>query len=380
LAATAATITFFAAGVGGAFADTIYNDLDGSLDVDVEIMVLNVDGGDGSTTLALVPTNGDGKNGCNLTGSTTVTLSVNSSDPAVATVSPSSVTFSSCGFTQSLAVTPLQEGSATISLSETNNTTEGTFDLAPATFTVNVAAPAPANTAPTVSVTGVSLGAEYPKGSVPVATCDVTDAEDGPSSLPATLSAITGPYASDGIGSQTASCSYTDAGGLEASSSVTYSIVDTTAPTITYTLDPISPDGENGWYRSDVSLTCCVDQVITADQAEMAYTCSATSAGGSAGQESVSIKRDATAPIVTAGAMSGTSGSNGWYTSPVTVTFDVQDATSGASVTPLSATSAAGAEGSAVAISSPSASDLRLVLRRRVLLRPGACRADVHSA
>jgi hypothetical protein len=365
-------MTFFAAGVGSAFADTIYNYLDASLDVDAEVMALNVDGGDGTTTLALVTNNGDGKSGCNLTGSTTVTLSVDSSDSAVATVSPTSVTFDSCGFTQPLTVTPLQEGSATISLSETANTTDGTFDLAPATFTVNVTAPAPANTAPTVSVTGVSMGAEYPKGSVPAATCEVTDAEDGPSSFPADLSSITGPYASDGIGSQTASCDYTDGGGLPASSSVTYSISDETAPTIGYTLSPATPDGDNGWYRSSVALTWdvadsdspnslvktgCVDQVITADQLATDYTCAATSAGGSAGPVTANVKRDATAPTVTDVSASGTLGNNGWYTSPVTVGFDVDDATSGAAATPLSATSPAGAEGSAVVIFSPAAFD-----------------------
>jgi hypothetical protein len=80
----------------------------------------------------------------------------------------------------------------------------------------------------------------------------VTDAQDGPSSSRPTLSAITGTYASDGIGSQTASCSYTDKGGLTASSSVTYAIVDPTAPAISSLLTPATPDGLAGWYKSNV--------------------------------------------------------------------------------------------------------------------------------
>jgi hypothetical protein len=84
-----------------------------------------------------------------------------------------------------------------------------------------------------VSVTGVTDGASYEFGAVPVAGCSATDAEDGPSSPAATLSAITGPRAAAGLGSQTASCSYTDSGGLIATASATYSIVDTTAPALT---------------------------------------------------------------------------------------------------------------------------------------------------
>ena len=69
----------------------------------------------------------------------------------------------------------------------------------------------------------------YDKGSVPDASCQVADAEDGNSTFAAALSAITGPYASDGIGSQTASCSYTDGGGLTAAASQTYSVIDPSA-------------------------------------------------------------------------------------------------------------------------------------------------------
>lgn len=91
---------------------------------------------------------------------------------------------------------------------------------------------APTNTAPSVSVSGVSSGASYEHGSVPAAMCDVVDAEDGSSSFAATLSAISGTHAAFGLGSQTASCSYTDGGGLSDGDSVTYSIVDLTGPVV----------------------------------------------------------------------------------------------------------------------------------------------------
>ena len=142
------------------------------------------------------------------------------------------------------------------------------------------------NAAPTVTVAGVVAGGSYNKGSVPAATCEVTDAEDGNKAFAATLSSTTGPYATDGIGSQTASCSYTDQGGLTASSSKTYAITDPSAPGIDSALSPTTPDGSSGWYRSHVNLTWnvsepespnslqktgCVDQSITADQAATSF-------------------------------------------------------------------------------------------------------------
>lgn len=86
---------------------------------------------------------------------------------------------------------------------------------------------------------------------------------------------------------------------------------DTTPPSISYVLNPAAPDGNNGWYKSNVTLTWtvtesespsslvktgCVDQNIIADQAATTYSCSATSDGGSAGPVTVTIKRDGTAP------------------------------------------------------------------------------------
>lgn len=325
-------------------ADDISNDLDASIDAAVEVMPLTAGGASGTTELSVTPRNGDGKNGCNLTGSTTLVVAVSSSDTAVATVSPSSVTFTSCEATATLTVAPVSAGTATVSLSELSNTTDGSFNLAPAAFSVDVVAAAPTNMAPSVTITGVTAGTTYDKGTVPEAMCEVTDAEDGPSSFPATLSAVTGPYASDGIGSQTASCSYTDAGGLSAAASVTYSIVDPTAPEVSYALTPEDPDGANGWYVTDVSLTWtvvehespnslqttgCVDQNITADQVSTTYSCSATSAGGSTVVTSVGIQRDETAPNVSLVGGPADEGSYVFGSVPAAPTCSAIDATSG---------------------------------------------------
>ncbi len=80
-------------------------------------------------------------------------------------------------------------------------------------------------------------------------------------------------------------------------------------PTVTGTL------GNNGWYRSDVSVSWsvtdaespitsrvgCDPSTLSADSGGTAYTCTATSAGGQ-GSGSVTVKRDATPPTISCGA------------------------------------------------------------------------------
>ncbi|TLM83150.1 PxKF domain-containing protein [Pseudarthrobacter sp. NamE5] len=370
-AAAVAAGSLLLAGGGVAFADDIYNNLDASIDSMAEIMPLNVGGASGSTTLAVAPQGGDGKEGCNLTRQSTLTLHLSSSNPSVATVSPSTVTFDSCGATKALTIDPLAAGSATVLAKQVSNTSGGSFNLAPATFTVNVTAPAPSNTAPVLNISGVANGGSYPKGSVPAALCNVTDAEDGNSTLDAKLSAISGTDAATGIGSQTAFCSYMDKGGLTVAGSVTYSITDGSAPEISYTLSPVDPDGSNGWYQSAVALhwivtepdsnstlkvTGCEDQTITADQMATDYSCSASSSGGTSEPVTVNLKKDATAPTVAANGGKGTLGNNGWYTSDVEASFTGTDATSGLLAATQTVTSAG--EGVAVKVDSPAFTDI----------------------
>ena len=88
------------------------------------------------------------------------------------------------------------------------------------------------NTAPVVTLAGVTAGASYEFGSVPSATCTRTDDHEGSGSITPTIGALSGPRAAAGLGSQTVSCSYTDAGGLTGTASATYSVVDTTAPAL----------------------------------------------------------------------------------------------------------------------------------------------------
>lgn len=115
----------------------------------------------------------------------------------------------------------------------------------------------PSNTAPTVAVTGVADGDSYEIGAVPAAGCAASDAEDGTSSPAADVSALTGLLADFGVGSQTATCSVTDAGGLSASASATYSVVDTGAPTLSGA--PTTSPNAAGWYSAPVTIRWTAD-------------------------------------------------------------------------------------------------------------------------
>ncbi len=83
---------------------------------------------------------------------------------------------------------------------------------------------------------------------------------------------------------------------------------DSTPPGVQAVVDPAAPDGDNGFYRGDVSVTWqvtepegsltvsgCDPSTISSDTPGTTLTCTATSAGGMT-SKSVTIKRDATAP------------------------------------------------------------------------------------
>ena len=141
-----------------AFADVISNNLDDSVDATAETVNLTAGSGvNGNVSFFVADkTNDDGKSGCNLTGSTKLVAAVDNSDASVATVSASSVEFTSCGDVKQLAVTPLKAGQTTISLRQTLNTTGGSFNLTPATFNVVVAAAAPTQKDTSLNVSSAS--------------------------------------------------------------------------------------------------------------------------------------------------------------------------------------------------------------------------------
>lgn len=194
---------------------------------------------------------------------------------------------------------------------------------------------APPNTAPSVSVTGVTDGASYEIGRVPAATCDVTDAEDANESASPVFSGTL----SHGLGNQTATCTYTDGGGLSDSDSATYTIVDTGDPTISHTLSPAAADGANGWYKSDVTVdfTCadsgsgiasCEGDTTLREGANQSVTGTATDWAGNTATDTVSgVNVDKTKPTV--GFTGGPGASYVFGNDPAAPTCDASDALSG---------------------------------------------------
>jgi len=166
-------------------------------------------------------------------------------------------------------------------------------------------------TPPTVTLVGgpASGGEYYANYNVPAApTCISTDATSGVNGVCAVNGYGTLP------GTYTVIATATDnAGNQGTASSISYTVLeDTTPPVITKTVTPTDPDGDEGWYTSNVTLTWtvtdpetpgsvaetgCEDQSITSDQAATTYSCSASSVGGSATQVDATIKRDATKPM-----------------------------------------------------------------------------------
>jgi probable HAF family extracellular repeat protein len=117
---------------------------------------------------------------------------------------------------------------------------------------------------------------------------------------------------------------------------------DPTAPAITRNV--IGTQGANGWYTSDVNVTWSVTDAestisssngcdatsVTTDTVGDTFTCTATSAGGTASQ-SVTIKRDTTAPAATA-TPAPMPNADGWNKADVTVTFDGTDPAPGSGI------------------------------------------------
>jgi hypothetical protein len=403
LAATSAAVVFAVAGGAAALADDVYNTVDATIDTTAEVMALSVGGGTGSTTLKVNPTNTDEKNGCNLTGATTLVVAVESSNSAVATVSPGSVTFTACGDIKPLTITPGVAGSTTISLKETSNNTGSTFNLLPATFTVNVAGPVKtattttvscpasvefdgtANTPCTATVTGsggfsdsrpVSYSADNTNAGTVTASASyaATDTRLGSSDsktfqiakAPSTTT-VTCPTSVSWTGSAQTPCSatVTGAGGLDLAPAPGYlnnTAVGSATASYTYAGDPnhnVSTDSKTftiGKATSTVTVTCDAGPFTYTGAAQTPCSAKATGANGLNESLEVSYDKNTNAGTATASASyagdtnhTGNTGSATFTiakaTSTVTVTCDAGPFTyTGAAQTPCSA-KATGANG-----------------------------------
>jgi hypothetical protein len=282
-----------------------------------------------------------------------VVVTWNWSDPSTSTGSVSGIDPSNCTNDST------SSGEGTITLSATCQDQAG--NTGSATYQVKVD-----KTAPIVTITGVSGGATYVLGSVPTAGCSTTDTPSGVAT-PATLSLSGGNP--DGTGIFEVTCSGAlDYAGNGAGRGFSYTVIpppDTTAPVITPNV--VGTLGNNDWYVSDVTVSWtvvdaesaissqsgCDPVTVNSDTSGVTFTCSATSSGGSSSQ-SVTIKRDATVPTISAAASSGPNG-NGWYNSDITVQFTCNDNLSGVVTCPADETLSS--EGAAVASTAQTITD-----------------------
>lgn len=330
---TAITAVSVLAFSGVAYADIIQDSIEGSASVTL------VAGSEtaGSATMRL-NANGksDGDLGCNIDpGESPLKLTVIA--PSGVTASPNPVVITNCtddfpvSFT---ADTTAQSGTVTVViLAQPAGGGEFKNQVG---IPITITQPVPTNTAPSVSVSGVSNGASYEIGAVPTAGCLVVDAEDV---NPAAASVTTGTLL-NGLGTQTTTCGYTDAGGLTApTATVTYTVVDSVDPTITYTLNPADANA-NGWYTSDVTVDfTCTDvggSGIATCPADTTLTDGVHNVTGTA-TDNAGNTADATASVVNIDTVDPTisytlnpvapEGNEGWYTTDagVIVHFTCED-------------------------------------------------------
>lgn len=138
-----------------------------------------------------------------------------------------------------------------------------------------------------------------------------------------------------------------NAGNVEPKGSVSLKH-DNIGPTVTHTLSP-APNADE-WNNSDVTVhfdakdddggsgvrtaTITGDQVISAETPGTTVKGQAYDVAGNLGTDSVTVRLDKTPPAITAAITAGTLGSNGWYTTQVTVSFTCSDALSKVAVCP----------------------------------------------
>jgi hypothetical protein len=279
----------------------------------------------------------------------TLTRTVNVKDmtPPVITITGSNPATVEAGTTYSDAgatATDNVDSSVTVISSGTVNTnTVGAYTITysaadkagnvatPVTRTVNVVDTTP----PKVTITAPIDGGFYQTITLPALKYDATD-------ISPHTETVSG-WSTD-QGTHTVTVTSTDSSNNKGTASVTYT-VDNTPPVITPTVTGTS--GTNGWYTSDVNVNWdvsdpesgidsskssgCDSTKITTDTDSTILTCSATNKAGLPTTNSVTIKRDATPPVVTASA-DRIADHNGWYNKPITASFSGTDTSPGSGI------------------------------------------------
>jgi hypothetical protein len=206
----------------------------------------------------------------------------------------------------------------------------------------------PDATAPTTTATlGGTTGNNGWYTSAVTVTLAASDPDDTAATIATTYTvdggapaAYTAPFAVAGDGTHTVAFSSKDrAGNAEATQTRTIAI-DAGAPTGVAGTPARQPDS-NGWYTKPVAVTfsgtdatagiasCTSATYGGPDSAAATVSGSCTDKAGNVASATFTLKYDASAPTGVIGTPARQPDSNGWYNTPVTVTFSATDATAG---------------------------------------------------
>lgn len=266
-------------------------------------------------------------------GVASVDVSISGPGPVSGPATNTGTNFSTWSF--SYTPTAAQAGSHTVTAKATD--TAGNFtNASPVSFTV-VSDSTPPVITPNVVGT---LGSNGWYTSDVTVSFTVTDPDSTVTSRSAPcLTDLTTTTINTDTAGQNVVCTATSAGG-------------TATNTVTIKRDASGPSanlavtagtlGANGWYTSDVTVstsgtdsisspvTCSADQDISTEGAAVAVNGSCTNdAGLSTNASQLDLKIDKTGPSANLAVTAGTPGTNGWYTSDVTVDTDGSDSVSG---------------------------------------------------
>jgi hypothetical protein len=194
---------------------------------------------------------------------------------------------------------------------------------------------------PTISIATPAANATFSQGASVIASYTCAGGLSG-------IAACVGPVAAGTAidtataGTKTFPVTGTDKAGNVRTLTRTYTVLaaaDSTPPVITPALSGTL--GSNGWYTSSVAVSWqvidaesavtsksgCASVTVNADTKGVTYSCTATSAGGTATQ-SVTVRKDASAPTAKATATPAANAA-GWRKAAVTVAFTGADGVSG---------------------------------------------------
>ena len=277
----------------------------------------------------------------------TLTITITDSSPQVATTVVGGPVVVPPGFTENGATSAFTFNlGTTISAGADRGSTSVTIAVSSPSYTAKsdsfgVSWNCGANTPPTVTMLGVADGESFEFGNEPLITCSRSDTQDGDGTVTPAVTALSGPRADDGLGSRTATCSFTDSSGLTGTASATYQVVDTTAPYVAppshLTVEATSASGAIVEF-TEPSGTDAVDDQVPARCApapgsvfplgSTTVSCTATDREGNAGTASFTVDvADTSRPQVTVPesetvAATGASGAAFVYSASATDTVD----------------------------------------------------------